>query len=182
MHVRLACVIALTLASPCAAAQERILIALPPAFDFEPEATAKLRKDCVLAERVGNQVLTSVKERFPGAEPIGDWRSAGDTPVVRIWITQLQRGGSAGATPADSLNRMGLRAELYEASERRVFGDWRASAASRPGESLCPTFDRFAATLGKSVATWLPAALRTSAANRATAEAAAKAAAKAVEQ
>ena len=159
-------------------AQDKILVAVPPAFDFESEATAKLRKDCALAEHVGRQVLASLKERFPGAEATDDWQKAADRPVVRLWITQLQPAGAPSAVHTDTLNRMGLRAELYEGSERRMFGDWRASSASYSGEPPCPAFDRMAVTLGKNVAGWVPMALRVSAANRAAAEAAAKEAAK----
>jgi hypothetical protein len=174
MLVRFACGIALVLASLCAAAQERIFVAVPPAFDFESAATAKLRKDCALVERVGKQVLTAVKERVPGTEPIDDWQNAGERPVVRLWITQLQLAAERSTAATGALNRMGLRAELFEASERRVFGDWRATATSQPGEAPCRAFERIAVTLGNNVAAWVPTALRTSAANRAAAEAAAK--------
>jgi len=116
-----------------------------------------------------------VKQRLPGADAIDDWEKAADLPVVRLWITQIQQAGAAGGSArADPLNRMGLRAELFEGSERRLFGDWRASSGSQPGEAPCRAFERIAVTLGNNAAAWLPAALRTSAANRAAAEAAAK--------
>ena len=182
MHVKYAWGVALMLASLSVAAQQRILIALPPAYDFESEATAALRKDCALAERVSKQVLASVKERFPSAEAIDDWRKAGDAPVVRVWITQLQPAVPSNVIRADSVSRMGIRAELYEASERRTFGDWRATSAPHLSETDCPAFERIAASLGKSVAAWVPVALRVSAEKRAAAEAAAKAAQQAAPQ
>ena len=174
MHVRLACGFALVLASLNAAAQERIFLALPPAFDFESEASAKLRRDCALTERLSKQVLASVQERYPGTDAIDDWQSAGERPVVRLWITQLQPAGASSASHKDTLNRMGLRAELYEGAERRLFGDWRATSASHPGEGACRAFERIAVTLGNNLAAWVPTALRASAANRAAADAAAK--------
>ena len=176
MNSRVAWAIALAvplLAPERAHAQDKVFVALPAAFDFESEATAKLRKDCAIADVVSKEIIKNVKNRVPAAHEIDDWRKAGVTPVVRVWITQVQPGASYGANPQDWMNRMAIRAELYQESQKVYFGEWRASSVSM-GDAVCPPFDRIAGSLGKNVATWIPLALRVSAANRAEAESAAK--------
>src|SRR5262245_18119395 len=152
--------IGMTLCAALAAhAQEKVFVALPPAFNFESDATAKLRKDCALADMLSKQIARSVKERVPTAQEIEDWRKAGDTPVVRIWITKLQQGVPYGPVPMDWLNKMTIRAELHRGPEKLTTVEWTASSP-RMGDLDCPPFERITGSLGRSVSAWLPMALR----------------------
>lgn len=138
-----------------AAAQERIYVQIPAKYESENSARQGIRDECGLDTLLGNYVLQSVSQHFPGAIPRPETGLPVDAKVLNLTILRAHGHGGGGWSGAKSVT---LKAELVQNGQVVQF--MVKQVGSRGGfwggmSGTCSIFERVAQVMGKHVVRWL---------------------------
>lgn len=158
--------LAACLAAPASAA-DRLLVQVPAVLGPGAPIAEAVRAQCAVESLVGNFVLKEVGLRTT-AVPIESASYEGPEPFLRLTLLSVHGVGGGSWSGAKSVS---LRVELME--QGRSVSSMVFNRNSRGGvlggvSGTCPIFERIAIVLGRDVANWVPFALNSRNASRAT--------------
>lgn len=136
-------------------AQERYYVQVPAKYDSETSARQGIRDECALDTLLGNYVLQSVSQRFPGSMPRPDSGLPVDAKVLNLTILKAHGHGGGGWSGPKSVT---LKAEVFQNGQVTQFLVKQVSSRGGMWGSMsgtCPIFDRVAQAMGKHVVRWL---------------------------
>jgi hypothetical protein len=146
--------------APLAGADQTIAVVVPALLDANAAISGKVKQECEIDVKLGNQVYQSVSEKYPGAEQIpSSSQIASDRNVVRVTVVgALGAGGGAWSGPKS----ITIRADLLQGSkviDTKTLSRQSGGGAFGGFKGTCGIMDRITVALGRDVASWLPRAL-----------------------
>ncbi|MGE5385455.1 MAG: hypothetical protein ACM3SV_06150 [Betaproteobacteria bacterium] len=138
-----------------ARAADRYHVQVPAVYEAENSARQGLKDECKIDSLLGNYVLQSVSERFPGSLPLSaDPVPAGDY-LLKLTVVYAFGHGGGGNSGSKILT---IRADLFQ--DGKMLRSLVKRENSRMGSfgflsGTCSIFDRLAGRMGKHVVKWL---------------------------